>query len=199
MKRLLVLLVLLVLAVTGCAAGAPAAQPVDQEPSVSATTPDHSPDHSPGHSPGHSTAPELEPVRPTSFRMWKFDASVVPVQLTGRELVPPSDPTVLGWWGKRAGAPTGTTLLTGHTVHTGGGELDDLELTPVGATARVSGVLYEVQSVQVVSKVELARRSAQLFSQDGEPKLVVVTCEGYDRSTGEYADNVVVTATPLVP
>jgi Sortase domain len=140
--------------------------------------------------------PVSKPVRPTSFRLWKFDAPVVPLHLSGSELVPPADPSVLGWWGKRAGAPTGTTLLTGHTVHTGGGELDDLELTPVGSTARVSGVVYEVESVDVISKTELARRSPELFSQDGEPKLVVVTCEGYDSTTGEYADNVVVTATP---
>lgn len=188
MKRLLVLLALLVpvaLAVTGCAADAPSAHPADREPAASAvSTVDHTP------------TPASKPTRPTSLHMWKVDAPVVPLVLSGRELVPPSDPSVLGWWGKRAGAPTGTTLLTGHTVHTGGGELDDLELTPVGSTAQVSGVEYEVTSVEIMSKPELAHRSAELFAQGGEPQLVVVTCEGYDSSTGEYADNVVVTATP---
>jgi hypothetical protein len=189
MKRLLVLLVPLALAVTGCAAEAPSAQPGDQGPSISAVT-------AVERTPASEPKPAAKPARPTSFRMWKFDAPVVPLRLSGSELVPPDDPSVLGWWGKPAGAPAGTTLLTGHTVHTGGGELDDLELTPVGSQARVSGVVYEVESVQIMSKAELARRSSELFSQDGKPKLVVVTCEGYDSNTGEYSENVVVTATP---
>jgi hypothetical protein len=188
MKRLLVLLVPLVLAVTGCAAARPSAQSEDREPAVSAVSAVATPHQDP--------APTSSPVRPTTFRMWKFDAPVVPIRLSGGDLVPPSDPSVLGWWGKRAGAPTGTTLLTGHTVHTGGGELDDLEHTPVGTSARVSGVGYRVVSVEIITKAELARRSSELFSQHGAPKLVVVTCEGYNWSTGEYADNVVVTATP---
>jgi len=188
MKRLLVLLVPVTLVVTGCAAQTPSAQTGDQKPAVSSVS-----SATLGY---RAPTPEAKPVRPTSLRMWKFDAPVVPLHLTGSELVPPADPSVLGWWGKRAGARAGTTLLTGHTVHTGGGELDDLELTPVGSMARVSGVAYEVESVEVISKAELAARSAELFAQDGDPKLVVVTCEGYDASTGEYADNVVVTATP---
>jgi hypothetical protein len=135
-------------------------------------------------------------VRPTTFHLWKFHAPVVPLELSGSELVPPPNPSVLGWWGKPVGAKAGTTLLTGHTVHTGGGELDDLELTPVGSTARVSGVDYEVASIRVISKTDLARRAPRIFAQDGAPKLVVVTCEGYDPGTGHYADNVVVVARP---
>jgi len=191
MKRLLVLLVPVVVAVTGCAAKAPSAQPADQEPSaVAAATVAATP------APAPATRPT--PVRPTSFHMWRFDAPVVPITLAGSELVPPADPSVLGWWGKPAGARTGTTLLTGHTVHTGGGELDDLGLTPVGSTARVAGVTYDVTSVRVVSKAQLARRAPVLFSQSGHPKLVIVTCEGYNPATGEYAGSVVVTAKPRV-
>jgi hypothetical protein len=191
MKRLLVLLVPLALLATGCAAEAPSARPVDREPSVvpAATTVRATPEPAPA-------TPGPKPVRPTTFDLWKFDAPVVPLELAGSELVPPADPSVLGWWGKRAGGAAGTTLLTGHTVHTGGGELDDLEETPVGSTARVSGIVYEVVSVRVIGKAQLARRAPDLFSQDGKPKLVVVTCVGYDPGTGEYADNVVVIATP---
>lgn len=134
------------------------------------------------------------PIRPAHLRLWKFRAPVVPVHLHGSELVPPSDPATLGWWGRRAGAPRGTTLLTGHTVHTGGGELDDLEKTPVGSVAHLSGVRYRVTSVRVVSKSVLARRSPRLFDPYGTPQLVLVTCEGYNWTTGHYADNVVVIA-----
>ena len=81
-----------------------------------------------------------------------IEAPVVPVELTGSALTPPDDPRTLGWWGKRAGSRHGTTLLTGHTVHDGGGTFDDLEDTPLGARARLSGHAYQVTSVEVISK-----------------------------------------------
>ena len=136
-----------------------------------------------------------DPTTPTRLRLDEIDAPVVPLDLAGSTLVPPDDPTVLGWWGKDAGARHGVTLLVGHTVHTGGGDLDDLEDVPVGATARVSGVRYEVTSVKVISKTALAERAPRLFAQSGPHRLVVVTCEDYDPATGHYDSNVVLTAT----
>jgi hypothetical protein len=136
------------------------------------------------------------PVRPTRLRLGLIQAPVVPLSLSGGSgtLVPPSDPRVLGWWGSLAGAGRGVTLLVGHTVHTGGGELDDLEDVPVGAAARVSGVRYRVSEVVVISKAELARRASELFDQTGEARLVIVTCEGWNPATGHYSSNVVLTA-----
>jgi hypothetical protein len=136
------------------------------------------------------------PRRPRHLRLWHIDAPVVELELTGTELVPPADPEVLGWWGRPAGAKHGTTLLTGHTVHTGGGELDDLEDIPVGTVGSLSGVRYVVQAVLVIPKSALARRAPSLFCQDGPHRLVLVTCEDYDPATGEYASNVVVTMKP---
>ncbi|HVQ17795.1 MAG TPA: class F sortase, partial [Actinomycetes bacterium] len=78
----------------------------------------------------------------------------------------------------------------------GGGTFDHLEDTPVGARARLNGHSYTVTSVAVISKQQLARRAPVLFAQTGRPKLVLVTCEDYNRATGHYASNVVVTATP---
>ena len=63
----------------------------------------------------------------------------------------------------------------------------------MGARAHLNGHSYEVRSVKVISKDELARRAPALFAQTGRPKLVLVTCEDYDRTTGHYASNVVVT------
>jgi hypothetical protein len=142
------------------------------------------------------SAYETTPRRPTHLRLWHFDAPVVELALTGDELVPPPDPKVLGWWGRPAGAKHGTTLLTGHTVHTGGGEFDDLEGIPVGAVGTLSGVRYVVKHVLVISKQALTRRAPSLFFQDGPHRLVLVTCEDYDPATGEYASNVVVTMKP---
>lgn len=135
-----------------------------------------------------------EPSTPAHFHLWRFDAPVVPVHVTGRELVPPADPAVVGWWGRRAGARRGTTLLVGHSVHTGGGELYRLAATPVGATARVSGVRYRVTRVLVMSKRELARRADRLFRQTGPHRLVVVTCARYDWDRGVWPANTVVIA-----
>ena len=126
-----------------------------------------------------------------------IDSPVVPLELDGSSLTPPADPTVLGWWGRRAGARHGATLLVGHTVHTGGGDLDDLEDIAVGSAATVNGVDYEVARVKVISKAALAKQAPRLFGQGGPHRLVVVTCEGYDPATGHYDSNVVLTATPV--
>jgi hypothetical protein len=140
-----------------------------------------------------SSSGTVRPRQPERLRIWHYDAPVISLTLAGSELVPPPDPTVLGWWGRPSGAKHGTTLLTGHTVSTGGGTFDDLEDIPVGTVGHLSGVKYRVTEVAVISKAELARRAPRLFRQDGAPRLVLVTCEGYDPTTGHYEDNVVVT------
>ena len=68
-------------------------------------------------------------------------------------------------------------------------------MTPV--TVRTAGgrVAYEVQSVRVLSRDELAHRSAGIFRQVGEPRLVLVTCEDWDGTA--YRSNVVVAAEPV--
>jgi LPXTG-site transpeptidase (sortase) family protein len=129
------------------------------------------------------------------------DAPVVPVKAPGRTLLPPQDAQQLGWWadGAQPGAREGSALVAGHTVHTGGGALDDLEAVPVGGRiqVRVEGrrLTYRVQDVQVLGKGQLARRAETLFSQDVPGRLVVLTCEDWNGS--EYLSNVVVTATPV--
>lgn len=85
-------------------------------------------------------------------------------------------------------------MLVGHTVHTGGGALDDLEDIPVGTSAHVWGETFTVVHVSVVSKEYVNAWADQLFNQSGTRRLVVVTCEDYDPLTREYASNVVVTA-----
>lgn len=135
---------------------------------------------------------KVRPRQPTQLRIWGLEAPVIPLTLTGSELNPPDDPQVLGWWGRPAGARKGTTLLTGHTVSSGGGTFDDLEHIPVGTAGSLSGVRYRVTSVEVISKEELADRAEDLFNQEGEHRLVLVTCEGYDHVTRTYSENVVV-------
>lgn len=145
----------------------------------------------------HRYTPREHPTTPTRLRMAGVDAPVVPVVLDGTTLTPPDDPQVLGWWGKRAGAAQGAALLVGHTVHTGGGALDHLEDTTLGSIVTVSGVAYRVTRNSVLSKTDLAAQAADLFNQTGPHRLVIVTCEDYDTTTGQYASNAVLVADPI--
>ncbi len=113
-------------------------------------------------------------------------------------LVPPSDYTTVGWWaqGAQPGAPTGTAIMAGHTVHTGGGALDNLENLRVGDEVFVSrpqgDLVYDVSSVTIYRKGKLAEQAATVFAQDGPGRLAVVTCEDWNGSI--YLSNAVVIA-----
>jgi LPXTG-site transpeptidase (sortase) family protein len=125
---------------------------------------------------------------------------VVPIDDAGGELVPPADPQQIGWWedGARPGATTGTALLTGHTVHTGGGAFDDLGDLEVGDLVRVDTVRrtidYRVVSVDYYDREELAERAADIFSQEVPGRIVLITCDRWDGET--YHGNTVVVAVP---
>lgn len=143
-----------------------------------------------------------EPGAPRRVRIPALgvDAPVLPVRAPDRTLVPPADPMRLGWWadGARPGDPRGSALVTGHTVHEGGGALDDLETLRPGQRVEVrtdAGALtYTVREVAIHTKGRLARHAERLFSQDVPGRLVLITCEDWDGS--RYLSNVVVTATP---
>ncbi len=130
----------------------------------------------------------------------EVDAPVLPIQAPGGVLIPPGDPQELGWWadGAMPGAARGSALVTGHTVHTGGGALDDLETLGRGdlVKVRTSGgwIDYAVRDVEVYDKGSLATGAPHLFSQESRGRLVLITCEDWN---GErYLSNVVVTAFP---
>jgi LPXTG-site transpeptidase (sortase) family protein len=131
----------------------------------------------------------------------RMDAPVVRISTVGDALIPPSDPQQLGWWsaGAPPGARRGSALVTGHTVHTGGGAMDDLERMHRGDRVTVytgRGIIaYDVRSVDVFGKGSIARHAQQLFSQEVRGRLVLVTCEDWDGT--RYLSNVVVVATPV--
>jgi sortase (surface protein transpeptidase) len=130
----------------------------------------------------------------------QVDARVVPVTAPDRTLVPPADPQQLGWWadGARPGEMRGSALVAGHTVHTGGGALDDLETLENGDRVVVrtpdSRLTFVVRSVRIYEKGALARAAARVFSQEVPGRLVVITCEDWDG--WKYLSNVVVVAVP---
>lgn len=162
---------------------------------------------------GLSSSPSIDSAREATRAHWvpgaprrvvipalAVDARVLPIKAPGGTLVPPSDPQRLGWWaaGAEPGAARGSALITGHTVHTGGGALDDLETLrsgdPVTVRTDKGRIRYVVERVHVYSKGSVAKHAERLFSQQVPGRLVLVTCEDWD-GTG-YLSNVVVIARP---
>ena len=127
-------------------------------------------------------------------------AAVSPITTEDGALNPPSDPRRIGWWsgGREPGSTRGAAVLTGHTVHTGGGAFDDLEQLAPGDEVVVrtgrSRLAYDVASVRVLSRAELARENTRVFGRSGPARLVLITCEDWDGSA--YRSNVVVVARP---
>lgn len=147
---------------------------------------------------------ETEPGAPERLEVpaLGIDAPIVPIGAPGGVLTPPSDPLTLGWWadGAKPGAEFGSALVTGHTVSVGGGAMDDLEQLESGDRVWMGTdrgrIGYDVRTVVVLGKGELAERAQQLFDQEVTGRLVLITCE--DWNGVEYLSNVVVTATPSV-
>lgn len=141
------------------------------------------------------------PPREVVVRRLHVDSTVVPISGQSGTLLPPSDPQVLGWWqeGKPAGAQHGTAVVTGHTVHTGGGALDNLDRLVVGDTVRVrtdrGWITYTVQRTRIYSKDALARDAETLFRQGGTGRLLLITCDDWNGSF--YESNAVVVAVPV--
>jgi LPXTG-site transpeptidase (sortase) family protein len=187
-------------------APAPAAPPsVAAAPaSVEVHRPAPKGERSPGRSPATERPAGAPPagVRPELVVVPALgvQAPITPIRTEDGALTPPSDPAQVGWWsgGARPGSAGGAAVVTGHTVHTGGGAFDDLENLSRGDRVLVrSGrreLAYAVRSVEVLSRAELARRSAEVFGRGGPARLVLITCEDWDGSA--YRSNVVVTALP---
>ncbi|AYY14049.1 class F sortase [Actinobacteria bacterium YIM 96077] len=127
-------------------------------------------------------------------------APVVAAESEDRVLEPPDDPLVAGWWSEGAapGDDDGTVLLVGHSLDEGEAVFDGVAGLDEGDTIMVSGdatLVYQVSVVESIDPDELADRAEELFGQDGEGRLVIVTCDDWDGDT--FESNVVVTATPM--
>jgi LPXTG-site transpeptidase (sortase) family protein len=130
-------------------------------------------------------------------------APIVPIEIDAKGvLTPPSDVHEVGWWKRSAkpGATSGQTLVTGHTVHTGGGVMNRLGDLRPGSLVQIrtprGTVDYRATKVFVYTKAELAAHAQELFSQKRQHgRLVLVTCTGW---TGhDYTSNIIVFADQL--
>jgi hypothetical protein len=116
----------------------------------------------------------------------------------------PEHPTDFGWFagGAAPGEPAGAAVIGGHvdSIKYGVGPLARLSSARPGdrldiamSDGQVLG--FVVQDVQLLPRRTLP--VDQLFRMDGPPVVRLVTCGGpYEAGSG-YADNVVVTATPV--
>lgn len=133
----------------------------------------------------------------------EVNAPVVPIEISQDAVLdPPHDARVVGWWTRSAkpGSVAGQTVITGHTVATGGGALDrvgDLRAGQhVDVVTRAGRMRYEVTDVRELGRDDVARQAVDLFGQDaGAGRLVLVTCTDWNGSY--YEKNVIVFADPL--
>lgn len=99
------------------------------------------------------------------------------------------------------GQTGGQSVMTGHSVHTGGGELDRLREVRAGERVDVrtseGTVRYKIDRLVVWSYAEVAQRYRQLFEQRPEEKgrLVLITCTDWDGT--KWNSNVIVFARQL--
>jgi LPXTG-site transpeptidase (sortase) family protein len=130
------------------------------------------------------------------------NAPVVPIKSNeDRVLNPPRDPSVVGWWsdGAAPGEPRGAAVLVGHAVRNkGGGVFDDIGDLHRGDAIKVersdSTLTYRVQSIDVLSKDEVARNAEEIFAQTSAGRLVVITCDDWDGKM--WRSNIVTIAVP---
>ncbi|WP_129338981.1 class F sortase [Cellulomonas endophytica] len=114
----------------------------------------------------------------------------------------PSSAGTAGWYryGTAPGDPAGTTVVVAHvdTVEDGLGPFARLRDLRPGDTVTLTGAdgtehRYAVTGTEAVDKTQLP--VDELFTREGPRRLVLITCGGpFDRTTGSYRDNVVVTA-----
>ncbi|HEY3002833.1 MAG TPA: class F sortase [Kribbellaceae bacterium] len=181
-------------------AGDPA---IHGSPSQSVSRPSESP-HSRAPAERASKVPVVKPAtvpgRPQRITVPELgmSARVVGIRSDGGALNPPSNPREVGWWseGAKPGAKKGSAVMTGHTVHTGGGAFDHLEDLSAGDSVIVltdkGNLRYEVDWVRIYRKQSLAKHAAEVFDQSVPGRLVLITCDDWNGSV--YLSNAVVVA-----
>jgi sortase family protein len=131
-------------------------------------------------------------------------ATLVPMDVVNGVLPVPEGVREAAWWGATLDAPSGATVLAGHVNwHGATGPFAELWQSKAGDVVTVTGkdgTLYrfQVRQVETVHKDRLPGRAQELFGQDGEHRLVLVTCGGRWVGGAEgYEENRVVIASPL--
>jgi sortase (surface protein transpeptidase) len=133
-------------------------------------------------------------------------ATVVPIGATAGILDVPADPAHLGWWSASApvGAASGSVVVDGHvdSAATGPGALFHLTDLRAGDRLVLTTTTRDQHSYLVTGRRVYPKTNglpADLFTTNGAPRLVLITCGGpFDRTAGSYLDNIIVFAAPEV-
>ena len=154
-----------------------------------------------------SAADRGDGVPPARIRLPSLgvDTAVVAVGVDGRgEVAVPDDVRQTGWYrfGPAPGSAAGSSVVSGHVDDAVQGRgafyrLVDLAVGDPVVVTTAAGVdlTFRVSTVRRIPKSTLP--VDELFARDGPPHLTLVTCGGaFDRTSGSYRDNVVVTAAP---
>jgi sortase (surface protein transpeptidase) len=158
---------------------------------------------------GTASQAAAEPVAaPTAISLPSLgvDASIVNVALEddgGMEI--PDDVSTAGWYelGVAPGEASGTAVIAGHvdSESQGRGAFWDLRRMEVDDVITVDHADGSTSEWRVVARTTYPKEElpiADIFTRFGDPRLVLITCDGYfDRSARSYSDNVVVYTVPV--
>ena len=148
---------------------------------------------------------ETDPPLEMTVPALKLDTTVTAVGVdpkSGDFDVPPSVDRV-GWYkfGPGVSAEQGSIVIAGHvdSAEQGKGAFFKLGSMEPGDRITLTGASGAKQ-FKVVGRERYAKTKIPLekyFARDGALRLTLITCGGpFDKATGHYRDNVVVTATP---
>lgn len=152
--------------------------------------------------------PAVRPLPPQRLAIPAIGVDAA-VRLTGidkttGEVDVPRDVNTVGWYrfGPDLATRAGSIVIAGHvdSAEQGRGAFFRLRDLQPGDRATVTGADGRARTYTVDSRRVYAKSSApldRLFARDGPPRLTLITCGGaFERRTGHYRDNVVVTAAP---
>lgn len=151
----------------------------------------------------------LTTVAPQRLRIpaVELDADVRPVGVDPKtgELAVPEAVSSVGWYryGPGLDAGSGSVVIAGHVDSStqGMGAFSRLAEIHPGDRVEVRAADGSVRDFRVVSREVFGKSEVpydRLFARDGRARLTLVTCGGaFDRTTGSYRDNIVVTAEPV--
>ncbi|HET9139163.1 class F sortase [Actinophytocola sp.] len=149
-----------------------------------------------------------EPVRTLALPAQGLTVPVVAVGVApDGSMAIPDDVGTAGWYrfGAAPGSDRGSIVISGHINDRdqGPGAFAGLNLVNPGDPVTVVTDTGRTLRYQVVSRQRFDKADVPLdrvFDRTGPPRLTLVTCGGaFDRGTGNYRDNIVVTAVPRSP
>lgn len=175
------------------------AVPVFQQHARPVSKKDARKDHRRDAAAPRSTKRVVAPVAVTIPTL-NLDQDLVELNVVGGTLQVPSQYDDIGWWrdGPAPGAP-GSAVLVGHVDSPTGPavfyRLSAIEIGDAVTIRRADGTKATFRVAEATLYPRRSFPSSSVYRQHGRATLTLVTCGGtYDAATGQYTDNLVVTA-----